>query len=79
MKNDENGVLTINGGDFSQYLPGYCSDTEQGGHFLMVRLEPSIAEAKAVLFTAKYLESRAVGGAEDPEGGHVCVRRKIRS
>ena len=59
VKNDEAGVLTINGGDFSntsQYVVmNWHQATINGGSF------KALSSADAVLFTAKYAENIAVG------------------
>ena len=59
IKNDEAGVLTINGGDFSNtsqfVVMNWHKTTINGGSF---KAQPS---AEAVLFTAKYAENTAVG------------------
>ena len=59
IKNDEAGVLTINGGDFSNtsqfVVMNWHKTTINGGSF---KAQPS---SEAVLFTAKYAENTAVG------------------
>ena len=71
VKNDENGVLTINGGDFSNtsqvVIMNWNKATIFGGTF------EANASAEAVLFTAKYLESRAVGELKIEGGMYVCA------
>ena len=71
VKNDENGVLTINGGDFSNtsqfVIMNWNKATISDGTF------EANASAEAVLFTAKYLESRAVGELKIEGGMYVCA------
>lgn len=71
VKNDENGVLTISGGDFSNtsqvVIMNWNKATIFGGTF------EANASAEAVLFTAKYLESRAVGELKIEGGMYVCA------
>lgn len=71
VKNDENGVLTINGGDFSNtsqfVIMNWNKATIFGGTF------EANASAEAVLFTAKYLENRAVGELKIEGGTYVCA------
>lgn len=71
VKNDENGVLTINGGDFSNtsqvVIMNWNKATISDGTF------ETNASAEAVLFTAKYLESRAVGELKIEGGMYVCA------
>ena len=59
IKNDEAGVLTINGGDFSNtsqfVVMNWHKTTINGGSF------KALSSADAVLFTAKYAENVAVG------------------
>ena len=59
IKNDEAGVLTINGGDFSNtsqfVVMNWHKTTINGGSF------KALSSADAVLFTAKYAENKAVG------------------
>ena len=59
IKNDEAGVLTINGGDFSNtsqfVVMNWHKTTINGGSF------KALSSAEAVLFTAKYAENTAVG------------------
>ncbi len=59
IKNDEAGVLTINGGDFSNtsqfVVMNWHKTTINGGSF------KAQSSAEAVLFTAKYAENTAVG------------------
>ena len=59
IKNDEAGVLTIKGGDFSNtsqfVVMNWHKTTINGGSF------KALASADAVLFTAKYAETTAVG------------------
>ena len=59
IKNDEAGVLTINGGDFSNtsqfVVMNWHKTTINGGSF------KALSSAEAVLFTAKYAENKAVG------------------
>ncbi len=59
IKNDEAGVLTIKGGDFSNtsqfVVMNWHQATINGGAF------KALASAEAVLFTAKYAENTAVG------------------
>ena len=59
IKNDEAGVLTIKGGDFSNttqfVVMNWHKTTINGGSF------KALASAEAVLFTAKYAENTAVG------------------
>ena len=59
IKNDEAGVLTINGGDFSNtsqfVVMNWHKTTINGGSF------KAQSSAEAVLFTAKYEENTAVG------------------
>lgn len=74
VKNDENGVLTINGGDFSNtsqvVIMNWNKATIFGGTF------EANASAEAVLFTAKYLESRAVGELKIEGGTYVCAKNQ---
>lgn len=71
VKNDENGVLTINGGDFSNtsqvVIMNWNKAAISDGTF------EANASAEAVLFTAKYLESRAVGELKIEGGMYVCA------
>lgn len=71
VKNDANGDLTINGGDFSNtsqfVIMNWNKATISGGTF------KANASAEAVLFTAKYLESRAVGELKIEGGMYVCA------
>ncbi|MFR7637239.1 MAG: hypothetical protein ACLUYZ_07820 [Lachnospiraceae bacterium] len=59
IKNDEAGVLTINGGDFSNtsqfVVMNWHKTTINGGSF------KALSSADAVMFTAKYAENKAVG------------------
>ena len=59
IKNDEAGVLTINGGDFSNtsqfVVMNWHKTTINGGSF------KALSSAEAVLFTAKCAENTAVG------------------
>ncbi len=59
IKNDEAGVLTINGGDFSNtsqfVVMNWHKTTINGGSF------KALSSAEAVLFTAKSAENTAVG------------------
>ncbi len=74
VKNDENGVLTINGGDFSNtsqvVIMNWNKATIFGGTF------EANASAEAVLFTAKYLENRAVGELKIEGGTYVCAKNQ---
>lgn len=71
VENDENGVLTINGGDFSNtsqvVIMNWNKAAISDGTF------EANASAEAVLFTAKYLESRAVGELKIEGGMYVCA------
>lgn len=71
VKNDENGVLTINGGDFSNtsqvVIMNWNKATISDGTF------KANASAEAVLFTAKWSESRAVGELKIEGGMYVCA------
>ena len=74
VKNDENGVLTISGGDFSNtsqvVIMNWNKATIFGGTF------EANASAEAVLFTAKYLENRAVGELKIEGGTYVCAKNQ---
>lgn len=74
VKNDENGVLTISGGDFSNtsqvVIMNWNKATISGGTF------EANASAEAVLFTAKYLENRAVGELKIEGGTYVCAKNQ---
>ncbi len=71
VKNDENGVLTIKGGEFSNtsqfVIMNWNKATISGGTF------EANASAEAVLFTAKYLANRAVGELKIEGGMYVCA------
>ncbi len=74
VKNDECGVLTIKGGDFSntsQYvIMNWNKATISDGMF------EANASAEAVLFTAKYLANRAVGELKIEGGTYVCAENQ---
>ena len=74
VKNDENGVLTISGGDFSNtsqvVIMNWNKATISGGTF------EANASAEAVLFTAKYLANRAVGELKIEGGTYVCAKNQ---
>ncbi len=74
VKNDECGVLTIKGGDFSntsQYvIMNWNKATISDGMF------EANTSAEAVLFTAKYLANRAVGELKIEGGTYVCAKNQ---
>lgn len=74
VKNDGCGVLTINGGDFSNtsqvVIMNWHRATISGGTF------EANASAEAVLFTAKYLENVAVGDLKIEGGTYVCAKNQ---
>lgn len=71
VKNAENGVLTIKGGDFSNtsqfVIMNWNKATISGGTF------EANASAEAVLFTAKWTDGSAVGELKIEGGTYVCA------